>query len=212
MNGMKSLVKIVKKLKIDNVCDELHKCVPITQAVTNLLFEEVDEKYVGFLNEVLNYTLEIDSDLDSVYSQDIYYYIRQLDETKLNDGELEPLYSDIDSGIYRKILKGVEFLSLFGYPLPPNINEDLLSLTSKYFRSLFKIKRDGKGFEYYSSLAESIYNILQYSHNRSFAETVMNLLTEDSGWIYYRELDAMDLTKVIIGGSLLVLARAALRR
>ena len=68
------------------------------------------------------------------------------------------------------------------------------------------------GFEYYSSLAESVYNILLFSHNRSFAETVMNLLTEDSGWIYYRELDTLDLTKVIIGGGLLVLARAALRK
>ncbi len=210
--GAKAFTKLINKIGIDNLCDEIHKCVPITQAITYFLLEEMNEYYVDFLNQILNYVLEVDPTLESIYAQDIYYHIRQLDDSKLNESELDTLYRDIESGIYRKLLKGIEFLSIFGYQLPLNINEKLLSLTSRYFRSLFIIKRENNGFEYYSSLAESVYNILLFSHNRSFAETVMNLLTEDSGWIYYRELDTLDLTKVIIGGGLLVLARAALRK
>ena len=215
INGLAFLNNAIKKVDLEVLCDDINKCVPIVQGMVrglSAIDEDYPNKFLPALDLIKNYAMEIDPDLDSIYTQDIYYTIRAMETSTLSEDELEPLYKDIESKIFRKLLKGIEYLSIFGQYPPININDRLLVLTSRYFNNLFRVKQTENGFFYYSSLAESVYNILKYAGNRSFAETVMNLLTEDSGWIYHREIDSLDVYKVIIGGGLLVLARAALRK
>ena len=215
IKGLDFLYKIGNKIDLEVVCDKINKCVPIVQSLikgVSLVYSNKKENYMKFLKSILDLALETDPELDSIYTQDIYYNIKLLESKKLTDEELEPIYRDIESGIFRKILKGIEILAIFGHYPPNNVNDVLLTLTSRYFKNLFKIKQTEQGIFYFSSLAESVYNILKYASNRPFAETVMNLLTEDSGWIYPRKIDPIDIYRIIIGGGLLVLARAALRR
>ncbi|MGQ4891914.1 MAG: hypothetical protein ACP6IP_05415 [Candidatus Njordarchaeia archaeon] len=215
LKGLNFLDNSIKKIDLENLCDDLNKCVPIVQGVVkglSVIDEEHHSRFMSMLKSIKDYVTEMDPELDSIYAQDIYYTIRAMETTALSESELAPLYNDIESKIFRKLLKGIEYLSIFSLNPPVNINDKLLVLTSRYFNNLFRIKQTDKGFFYYSSLAESVYNILKHAGNRSFAETVMNLLTEDSGWIYHRKIDSLDVYRVIIGGGLLVLARAALRK
>jgi len=215
INGLDFIYRILQKVELDIICDELYKCVPIVQGIINglrFVDEQKREKFANLLNQIREYVLDLDPELRTVYGQDVYYSIRSIQSDRLEEEELEPLYRNLESGVYRNILKGIEFLSKFGIHDYNHINDTLLTLTSRYFNNLFKISNNDKNGFYYSSIAESVYNILKFSTNRAFAETVMNLLTEDSGWIYYRELDILDIYRIIIGGGLLVLARAALRK
>ena len=194
-------------------------CVPLAKAVDKTV-EHVN--YNDKINQVIadlrTLTKELDPEIELIYSQDVYYsalrseFIGNGVSNKIDEKELLPLYNNLRSNIYGKILKGIEFLTAFNAPIPNFVNDKLLPMTSKYFKAILKVANGGSFLKYYSNLAESTYHILLNSNNRAFAESVLNLLTESSSWIYNKSFNLRELVKIILGSGLLVLARGALRR
>ncbi|MCD6491803.1 MAG: hypothetical protein ACP6IQ_00675 [Candidatus Njordarchaeia archaeon] len=213
--GVLFLDRFFQEFKLEEICDEVSKCVPIVQGlsnITNIASENIQGVINKLLDTQLNFVLEQDGNLSNIHAQDVYYLIKLSRGGYLNPIEAEPLYRDIDSGVFRKVLKGIEYLSMFGVELPLEVNEILLRMLPKYFSNIFRIGDLRKGAIYYSSLVESVFNILKYYPSKTIANTVMSLLIEDTGWIARGDLNPVDIFRTIIGSSLLVIARSAIRR
>jgi len=207
-----SLIDKVSKESYDREFDlyfhtvyPLSRFIEISDKMKRRIIEET-------LNNILSYAIELDPNLTEIYTQDIYYSIKLYRKEYIQDYELRPLYNNLNSKIFRKVLKGLEYLTALKIDPPQSAMEYVMMIMPKFFNEVFRIGDPNNHVVYYSSIAESLRNILTSYNNKTFAHAVMNHLIEDTGWIAKNTIDMIDVIRTIIGTNLLVLARGAIRR
>ncbi len=211
------LAKILEKMHFEDIFDSTQKLVPIVQAFV-AAYKKTEDYVKKELSEflkgrVLKYTLKNDPNLDEIYSQDIYFLIKiNFCRDQIENEDKQILIEDLRSKVFRKLLKGLEYLAMLKIDPPPDGLNRVIRELPNYFGTIFKIGSMKKGIIYFSSPAESIHNILQWFNDKTFASVVMSLLIGDTGWIARDENNLLDVFKTIIGSSLLIATRSALRR
>jgi len=200
---------------LDSIIDENQKLVPPVQGLlrAHKISDKMKRRIIEeTLNNILSYAIELDPNLTEIYTQDIYYSIKLYRKEYIQDYELRPLYNNLNSKIFRKVLKGLEYLTALKIDPPQSAMEYVMMIMPKFFNEVFRIGDPNNHVVYYSSIAESLRNILTSYNNKTFAHAVMNHLIEDTGWIAKNTIDMIDVIRTIIGTNLLVLARGAIRR
>lgn len=207
---------IVSSGKIYNLIEDNQKFVPVVRGLTNIAKRLNNKNIVSMIDQILEKILDIaveeDPELTSIYTQDIFYLVKLQKNEGLTSKELKPLYENTNSFIFKKVLKGVEYLSIFGIEPPLTSVDFILSKMPLFFNEVFRVGDPENLFVYYSSIAESMNNILNYYNNKAFAQAMMNHLIEDTGWISRNNYNTIDYVKTVIGTSLLIHARGAIRR
>ncbi|MHA1616557.1 MAG: hypothetical protein ACTSX9_04555 [Candidatus Njordarchaeales archaeon] len=194
------------------------KFVPIVQALIkayNVLDNDEAKTKVRrlLMDSILKHVLVDDPNLEDIYSQDIYFLIKTtFERNRISNQDKAVLISDLNSNVFRKLLKGLEYLALLKIDPPADGLNKVIRLLPDYFSTIFKVRYGIGGIVYFSSPAESIYNILQWFNDKTFASVVMSLLIGDTGWIARDENNFLDIFKTIVGSSLLIATRSALRR
>jgi len=209
-------MKIFSSELVHDIFDSNQKLVPIVQGLLSVSKRLYDKNRIimvdKILNKVLELALEEDPLLSKIYTQDIYYLIKMQKNDMLSDEEIKPLYANTNSNIFKKVLKGIEYLAIFGFDPPQSSINFVLSKMPIFFNEVFRIGDPEKTFIYFSSIAESIHNILRFYNNKAFAQATMNHLIEDTGWIARNNYNPIDFIKTVVGTSLLIHARGAIRR
>ena len=220
VNCIESAVDIITLLLSEEsanyIFDANQKLVPIVQGllkVANKLYNKDQlDAIEKTLDKVLALAMEEDPDISSIYTQDIYYLIKFQRNEYLSEEEMTPLYNNLASNTFKKVLKGIEYLSIFKQDPPQSSIDYVLSKLPLFFNEVFRIGDLNRSFTYFSSIAESIYNVLRFFNNKAFAQVIMNHLIEDTGWIARNDNNFIDFIKTVIGTSLLIHARSAIRR
>ncbi len=196
--------------------DTNQKFVPIVQGMLSVI-DGVSEKKLrecitGMLSRIKDIALENDPEINKISTQDIFYSIKLKTRGVLSEDEKKPLMMNLKSKVFKRVLKGIEYLTMFGIEPPQNAVDYVLSIMPRFFSEIFRVGNSHNTFIYFSSIAESMLNILNYYNNKAFAQAMMNYLIEDTGWIARNNYSYVDFVKTVIGTSLLIQARGAIRR
>ncbi len=196
--------------------DTNQKFVPIVQGILGSLDtiteRDVRNNVYSTLLKIRDLALTNDPDMKSIATQDIFYLIKLRSGKFLENDEMKPLFLDLKSRVFKRVLKGIEYLTMFGIEPPQGSIDYILALMPKFFSEIFRVGNSNSTFIYYSSIAESMHNILNHYNNKAFAQAMMNYLIEDTGWIARNNYSYVDFVKTVIGTSLLIQARGAIRR
>lgn len=196
--------------------DSNQKFVPIVQgmlSVANKVSEKSKRDDINItLLKIKELAIRNDPEMNSIATQDVFYLIKLKSGEILSNNEIKPLILNLKSKVFKRVLKGIEYLTMFGMDPPQNSVDYILGLMPRFFSEIFRVGNSHNTFIYYSSIAESIHNILNYYNNKAFAQAMMNYLIEDTGWIARNNYSYVDFIKTVIGTSLLIQARGAIRR
>lgn len=214
-NGINFIYGWMKKVGINEMTHGKSKyVVPIIQAAISTA-ENSRGKTKRKAEEIIEQAAEFSTtkDLkDDIYAQTIRYSYFVYDNHVLEKEELEPLIQNLNSGIFRRMMKGLEFLSALTFDLRQNPTNRILDMLPKFRKQIFDIVREGEGAIYFASVSESMRNTLQSYHNKTFARSFFNLMVEESSWISQQIFHPLHICKVLVGTSLLIFSRGALRR
>lgn len=188
--------------------------VPIMQAAVKTAKNsrgEVKRKAEQIIDEACEFALTKDLN-DDTYAQTVRYLAPIYNNHVLSSEEVTPLLKDINSGVFRKMVKGLELLPALNFELPPNATNSILDMLPKFRKHIFDTIEEGSGAVYFASISESMKNALKYYHSKTFARSFFNLMVEESTWISQPIFRPLHITQSIVGTSLLIFARGALRR
>jgi len=196
--------------------DSNQKFVPIVQgilSVTNKISEKSKRDNIDtMLLKIKELAIGNDPEMSNIATQDIFYLIKLNSGEFLSNSEMKPLMLNLKSRVFKRVLKGIEYLTMFGIEPPQSSIDYILGLMPRFFSEIFRVGNSHSTFIYYSSIAESMHNILNHYNNKAFAQAMMNYLIEDTGWIARNNYSYVDFVKTVIGTSLLIQARGAIRR
>lgn len=194
-----------------------NKCkfaVPLMQAavkVANNARGETKEKAEKLMKVTSDFPNEKQIQ-DDIYAQTIRYKYFIYNNHVLDKKEVQPLIDNINSGIFRKMMKGLEFLSALTFDLRQNSTNEILDMLPKFRKQIFNIMGEKRGAIYFASVSESMKNTLQDYQNKTFARSFFNLMVEESSWISQPIFHPVHICKILVGTSLLIFSRGALRR
>jgi len=195
--------------------EDIKQAIPMLQALlgANLSLRNVAEyrkKFDEAIDRLEELRIEFDPNLKTIYGKDIYFSAKLYKKEDISNTDLAILRADLKSRILIRILKAVEYITAFKRDPPHNIVEFLIRELPKFFNDIFRLV-NGK-FEYYSTLVESIHNLLSNYNNKNFANALFRTLIEESDWIISEGDGVFDSIKLILGTSLLVASKSAVYR
>lgn len=201
---------------LETIFDTNQKYVPIVQGILSSI-DKISEKNTRYciditLDKIRKLAVKNDPEMRNIATQDVFYLIKLRGSELLSEEEAKPLYTNLKSRIFKRVLKGIEYLTMFGIEPPQSAVDYVLSIMPKFFSEIFRVGNSNSTFIYFSSIAESMHNILSHYNNKAFAQAMMNYLIEDTGWIARNNYSHVDFIKTVIGTSLLIQARGAIRR
>lgn len=213
--GINFLFSWMEKENIKEMtADKIKYAVPIMQAAVRTARNsrgEVKKKAEQIIDEAYDFATTKNLN-DNTYAQTVRYLAPIYNNHVLSNEEVKPLLKGINSGVFRKMVKGLELLPALNFELPPNATNSILDMLPKFRKHIFNTLEEGSGAVYFASISESMKNTLKYYHSKTFARSFFNLMVEESTWISQPIFRPLHIAQSIVGTSLLIFARGALRR
>lgn len=215
MKGINFLYEWMEKEGFrEMVQDKSKYAVPLMQTAVNTARNSrgsVKQKAERIIEEASKFSESKDLE-DDIYAQTVRYTYFIYNDHVLSNGEVELLVNDINCGIFRRMLTGLEFLSALTFDLRQDSTDRILDMLPKFRKQIFDIVQEGKGAVYFASVSESMKHSLDYYQNKTFARSFFNLMVEESSWISQPIFHPIHISKALVGTSLLISSRGALRR